>query len=306
MNLTRALSALAVLTVLGGPAADIYGQTRYGHPFAANDLRPGERISRSKKIHSDSGTQKWGYDLGAMRYISSEDRWSSVKINTDAHWKNPKNSNYVVYGKPVYAMTDGTIIKCWRNAPENPRPKLPGEDSDKIKFEDREWLSTAWRQKRIPGGGNHVLILQDDGVQTLYAHFIPGSLPAALCPYDLALYSMPGDSAATEVPKARQVKVRRGQLLGKAGNSGNSTNPHLHIHSEKNSQPVVIRFRRGLAAPLSGGKADIDEWTRFAGKQIPPGPGLIWPPLRQGAEYARHGMPAGDFQRMFDHLADSG
>ena len=44
---------------------------------------------------------------------------------------DPKNESYVNYNKPFYAMRDGTVMGCWRNAPDNPRPKLPSEDSDK-------------------------------------------------------------------------------------------------------------------------------------------------------------------------------
>jgi len=33
-------------------------------------------------------------------------------------------------------------------------------------------------------------------------------------------------------------KVRRGQVLGLVGNSGNSTEPHLHFHIENGSSPL--------------------------------------------------------------------
>jgi hypothetical protein len=158
----------------------------------------------------------------------------------------------------------------------------------------------------MSGGGNYVLLRQDDGVETLYAHFITGTVPAGVCPHNQTLFSKPDDETATEVPEAQRARIRRGQLLGRAGNSGNSTNPHLHIHSEKASQPVPMRFAGGLAAPISNDKADPGPWTRFAGQSIPPGPVLVWPPLKKGEEYARHGLPVSDFQREFDHLADSG
>jgi hypothetical protein len=71
-----------------------------------------------------------------------------------------------------------------------------------------------------------------------------------------------------------------------------------------------MQFRRGLSTPLSrqsnSWKADINKWTRFAGERIPDGPVLIWPPRRLRSEYARHMFPEADYQRLFDHLADSG
>ncbi|MGE7916039.1 M23 family metallopeptidase [Lysinibacillus xylanilyticus] len=37
-------------------------------------------------------------------------------------------------------------------------------------------------------------------------------------------------------------KVTTGQILGKVGNSGNTSEPHLHIHAEKNGKGVPITF----------------------------------------------------------------
>ena len=48
-----------------------------------------------------------------MKYNGGKDEWSEVKPGTD--WKNIKNGNYYVYGKPVYAMGPGRVIRCWRN-----------------------------------------------------------------------------------------------------------------------------------------------------------------------------------------------
>ena len=36
--------------------------------------------------------------------------------------------------------------------------------------------------------------------------------------------------------------VQKGQFIGKVGNSGNTTEPHLHIHAEKDGEGVPIRF----------------------------------------------------------------
>jgi hypothetical protein len=55
--------------------------------------------------------------------------------------------------------------------------------------------------------GNHVVIDLGNNRRALYAHFQPGSL---------------------KVKKGDRVK--RGQVLGLVGNSGNSTQPHLHFH----------------------------------------------------------------------------
>jgi hypothetical protein len=41
---------------------------------------------------------------------------------------------------------------------------------------------------------------------------------------------------------ARGDLVRRGQVVGQVGNSGNSTEPHLHIHAERHGTGVRLRF----------------------------------------------------------------
>src|SRR5208282_3566122 len=55
-------------------------------------------------------------------------------------------------------------------------------------------------------GGNHVIMEIGNGLFAFYAHMQPGSLRVKV-----------GD------------KVRRGQVLGLLGNSGNSSEPHLHF-----------------------------------------------------------------------------
>ncbi|MYK87537.1 MAG: M23 family metallopeptidase [Acidobacteria bacterium] len=55
--------------------------------------------------------------------------------------------------------------------------------------------------------GNHVLIEHAEGEFALYAHLIRGSVTVA-----------PGD------------RVTRGQVIGRCGHSGHSTEPHLHFH----------------------------------------------------------------------------
>jgi hypothetical protein len=42
--------------------------------------------------------------------------------------------------------------------------------------------------------------------------------------------------------------VRAGDLLGEVGNSGNTTEPHLHIHAERDGLGLDLRF-----ADVSGG-----------------------------------------------------
>ncbi|HEY2027452.1 MAG TPA: M23 family metallopeptidase [Gemmatimonadaceae bacterium] len=64
-------------------------------------------------------------------------------------------------------------------------------------------------------GGNHVILDIGGGHYAFYAHLKPGSIRVKV-----------GDT------------VRRGQVIGLVGNSGNSTEPHLHFHISDANSPL--------------------------------------------------------------------
>ena len=66
-------------------------------------------------------------------------------------------------------------------------------------------------------GGNHIILDIGDGFYATYAHIQPGGLLVS-----------EGD------------RVRRGQVIGKLGNSGNSSAPHLHFHVTKGLSPLFF------------------------------------------------------------------
>lgn len=278
----------------------------YDVPFRAEEFDQGDlKLFWARVKHSTSGVQEHGYDLGAVRHDAKAKQWTEKTVSDAEYNKNPTNQRWLLYGKNVYAMRDGTVIACWRNAPENP----PGQRHPKID------------EGVVYGGGNGFWIEHADGTRAEYAHFIPGSVAASLCPHNNALLPAKIASPIVEhawphimVPAGKRATVRRGQLLGRVGNSGTSSNPHLHIHVEQGGTattvksggtPVQIDFRRGLSAPRDQSNPS-PTWKSFAGKPIPGGPVLVWPPRTLGVEYARHGFPAESFQPLFDHLTDSG
>ncbi len=91
--------------------------------------------------------------------------------------------------------------------------------------------------------GNHVIIKLDAGVYAGYAHIKPGSVRVS-----------PGQ------------RVRAGQVLGRLGNSGNTTGPHLHFQLmdrpsllDANGLPFTIdRFRFDGVVPDLGAFVESD------------------------------------------------
>lgn len=109
------------------------------------------------------------------------------------------NKNYRCYGVEALAVADGVVVAVKDGIPEN----IPGVNSRAVPIT----LETI--------GGNHVILDLGSGRYAFYAHLQPGKIPVKL-----------GD------------KVKLGQPVGLVGNSGNSTEPHLHFHISDANSPL--------------------------------------------------------------------
>jgi len=109
------------------------------------------------------------------------------------------NKAYFAHGEEALAVADGVVIAIKDGIPEN----VPGLTSRAVPIT----LETV--------GGNFVTLDLGSGRYAFYAHFQPGSLRVK-----------PGD------------RVRRGQVLGLVGNSGNSTQAHLHFHVSDSAESL--------------------------------------------------------------------
>jgi Bacterial tandem repeat domain 1 len=193
-------------------------------------------------------------------------------------------------------MAPGVVERCWRNAPENPSPGEP------------HWGRTS-NPKRIGGGGNALIVRHDDGTYALYAHMRPGTIPAALCPKTAELMTDASDKSQGAVPEDQQARIKAGQFIGRVGNSGASSNPHVHVHlqdgPDKYDDGVPLNFTGGLVAEADGDYEDA--WERLRGTGRPGYTAAIWPNFSAGLpEIAYHGLSAALYQRLFDHASGSG
>jgi hypothetical protein len=110
-----------------------------------------------------------------------------------------KNESYYAEGTDALAVANGTVVAVKDSIPEN----VPRITSRAVPIA----LETV--------GGNHVIIDIGGGYYAFYAHLKPGSLRVKA-----------GD------------RVTRGQVVGLVGNSGNSTEPHLHFHISDGNSPL--------------------------------------------------------------------
>ena len=260
-------------------------------PIHADDLKPGERIFTV--VHGVSDPAQTGAkDLRIVRRVA-DNNWQLLK---EGQTDDTVNSNYLIYGRPVYAMASGTVIGCWRNAPENTghsqRPEVLGS-------------------RKIYLQGNHLWIKQADGTIALYAHAPTGDIPASLCPNNGVF--LKGTAAGGPIwtdPEAvvkNGATVTAGQLLYHVGNSGNSSEPHLHVHIVDNTnawQPM--KFARGQTQPFNNNSASLNgPWTGLKGNALPMATILVWAPHPIG-NWTYNGIPVANYQSIFDHFVDSG
>ncbi len=103
---------------------------------------------------------------------------------------NSKNENHYCFGKRLNAPGDGKIIALENNIDDN---YVSGSVNSDINDSNL--------------AGNYIIIDHLNGEHSMLAHFKKGTIIVSV-----------GDM------------VTKGQEVGKAGNSGNSTGPHLHYH----------------------------------------------------------------------------
>lgn len=238
--------------------------------------------------HATGALQGLGKDIIALRPTSGNNWTDLVTDGADP----TVNANRLIYGKKVYATVSGTVVNCWRNAPNN--AKAGTKDPDVLNF-------------YIGVGGNHVLIKTDDGVYAEHAHMIPGSISSAICPNNKTRFDSP--SGSTQPPEGNVVngaKIVKGQYLGLAGNSGNSTGPHVHVHMIKNGAPFGMVFEHGQTTPFTNGVTpQTGPWTLLQGSTLPTGNILVWAP-RSTAYWNVNNISSAAFQGWFNHMTDSG
>ena len=126
-------------------------------------------------------------------------------------------TDYLDYGADVLAAADGLVTAAHDSLEEDDGMLLqPGESSDvymqRIAGKQAELLGTDPRL----AGGNYVVIRHANGEHSFYAHLARGSVRVHA-----------GDA------------VTRGQPIARLGNSGLSTEPHLHFHVVDGPDPLM-------------------------------------------------------------------
>ncbi|MFE3722332.1 M23 family metallopeptidase [Streptomyces cyaneofuscatus] len=140
-----------------------------------------------------------------------------------------RNRDFPAFGAPLLAAADATVVR----ASDGQRDHLSRNSLPALLY----LMLIEGDVRSIVGAhriiGNHVILDLGDGTFALYAHLQRGSLQVKA-----------GDT------------VRAGQRLGRVGNSGNTTEPHLHFHLMDGPDPDDARgvpfTWRGVGVPANG------------------------------------------------------
>jgi hypothetical protein len=128
--------------------------------------------------------------------------WKQIKGGAPFSGDPRDKHSYYAYGKPVLAVADGKVVTARDGLPDN----VPGHN---------EAFHPAVPITAATATGNTVTLDLGGGQFAYYFHMAPGSLRV----------------------KAGDL-VRRGQVLGQIGDSGDAREPHLHF--EVTTSPLAV------------------------------------------------------------------
>ncbi len=136
--------------------------------------------------------------------------------------KGDRLEDYYIFAKPVLATAAGIVVDLVGNRPDSPIGQM---------LVDYEALQRTKDLRLL--GGNYVVIDHGNGEFSFYGHLRQNSL---------------------KVLKGERVKP--GQMIGEAGSSGDSAEPHLHYQLRSSAEPDCESF-----------PARFQDFTRWQGSR---------------------------------------
>jgi hypothetical protein len=159
--------------------------------------------------------------------------WVQGKIDAKGHLSffhgDPKqNANWYCWNQPLYAVADGVVVGERTDLPDNVPLSPP-----------------VVRVNEHTIGGNYIVLDIGYGRYAFYAHLRPHSATVKV-----------GD------------RVKAGQVIGRLGNSGNSTGPHLHFHVTDAAQFIFADGEPYAFASMRASPSTFDDERPEDGAQL--------------------------------------
>ena len=155
----------------------------------------------------------------AIDFVPVDESLRSARLSIESLLRPEPPERFAGFGRPVTAPVDGTVVAVHDSEPDHSAHR--GLPSLGYALTQRKRVEAGWRAL----AGNHIMIDSATAIVAL-CHLQRGSTKVQL-----------GD------------RVRTGDQVGRCGNSGNSTEPHLHLQafdSLEGASAVPIRFGDGV------------------------------------------------------------
>lgn len=184
------------------------------YPFTGRWLvqnSPGNRVP-------SHGTSRFGASY-AIDFVPVDEHGRSAPVTVGTFVRPEPPEVFTGFGRPVLSPVRGTVVGV--HGGEHDHPAYRGLPSVRYALTQRRRVAAGW----VSLAGNHVLI-ETQGVLVALCHLRHGSITV-----------VPGQSVEVGTPVAE------------CGNTGNSTEPHLHLQAVSSVGPTDIAD--GTAVPVT-------------------------------------------------------
>jgi hypothetical protein len=199
----------------------------------------------------------------AIDFVAVQGRRSATTRDWRAAFSTEPPERFFAFGQPILAPASGRVVRIHDGEADH--------EARRSQLARASYALTQARRARLGAGalaGNHVIIQRDGGGYVVLAHLLAGSI---------------------RVQQGERVAV--GHEVGRCGNSGNSTQPHVHVQVMDSPDPFAAR---GLPIAFR----DYQVWPRAGEAPVAvglgiPGEGEVVQPATSTAGPSSGGSPGG-------------